>query len=627
MKQLCDQHDISDLNEIFSSEQSGINKPNPFMPAPLGAPPADVIPLLNTPRKGSRGSGGAGGGSGSGSRSGAGSRQGSHGGGGGHKRSISKQRTRSGDIGIPETILSEGPVIAHDPKDIPDLTNKDKSATYPITSPRLSFVKPFLMYPSETTFTVLSRHSEGENWFQTLLDQLYTKSSAFNRDLIQLILLNNSNLHTSSSILRNLLDSVILPLIYKRNDDTNTEYTERQHEKLDLMLYLIIILEVLPHLLLIKASADINLLKNLRLNLLHLINNFNVEVRNINSHLFPLSNSTIFLIILKKLINLNDLLITFIKLISKNSSRSLMSSDIENFLKMSSQTMKFEDNSTNNNPLNFFFNLNTTSMGEVNFNFKNDILSNDLIYTLIGYNYDPKVNDELKSSISMNFINDEINIVDEFFKNDLLMFLTSDYDYGDDDSESHNRRESQALHEETETEETQADSLPFQTGVSLNAPASQDSSSAETVLTIAEMNKLNSLIGLIDKKLLSTHFKSRYPILIYNNYIAYILNDILKYIFLKQQQSQLQLQHWKRLNEHMGGSGVGGVGSSSSGGGGGNGADGGNSSTDPHGSSQQQSGHGGGENSFGNWWVFNSFIQEYMSLMGEIVGLRDCINQ
>ena len=53
-------------------------------------------------------------------------------------------------------------------------------------------------------------------------------------------------------------------------------------------------------------------------------------------------------------------------------------------------------------------------MGEVNFNFKNEILSNDLIYTLIGYNFDPTTNSELKSSISMNFINEEINVIDEF---------------------------------------------------------------------------------------------------------------------------------------------------------------------------------------------------------------------
>lgn len=31
------------------------------------------------------------------------------------------------------------------------------------------------------------------------------------------------------------------------------------------------------------------------------------------------------------------------------------------------------------------------------------------------------------------------------------------------------------------------------------------------------------------------------------------------------------------------------------------------------------------ENSFGSWWVFNSIIQEYLSLLGEIVGLKDLI--
>lgn len=32
-----------------------------------------------------------------------------------------------------------------------------------------------------------------------------------------------------------------------------------------------------------------------------------------------------------------------------------------------------------------------------------------------------------------------------------------------------------------------------------------------------------------------------------------------------------------------------------------------------------------GESSFGSWWVFNSFVLEYLSLLGEIVGLQDLI--
>ncbi|RCK59344.1 RFX-like DNA-binding protein RFX2 [Candida viswanathii] len=325
---------------------------------------------------------------------------------------------------------------------------------------------------------------------------------------------------------------------------------EETYPNVDLTLYLIIILEILPYLLLMKSSTNINLLKNLRLNLLHLINNLNGELKKLNSSKFQVDKSTIFLILVKKLINLNDLLITFIKLINRDSSKAMMSHDIENFLKINSQTIKMDDDDSN-----FLFNFNTTSMGEVNFSFKNDILSNDLIYTLIGYNFDPNVNSELRNSISMNFINEEINIIDEFFKNDLLNFLNTDYHTGlDDDDQSelgidlpHPKNSSAGiswwvvvsrgnLRDQCLRPPTRNTSMSDAQAENKRA----SSSGNEAVLTLKEMAKLNSLISLIDKRLLSNQFKSKYPILMYNNCITYILNDILKYIFLKQQQQQLQ---------------------------------------------------------------------------------------
>ncbi|CAK9441134.1 uncharacterized protein LODBEIA_P50030 [Lodderomyces beijingensis] len=591
MKQLCEENELQDLTEIFSSDNANANsnRPNPFM-ASLGPPPGDVLSNMSTPRKS-------------------------------HRRLSSKSKIKLGQISesFPDSgDHNGGRGIGGEDNDNDDDDQQQQQQQHqhhhhhhqhhqhhhqkeelqvanPISSPRLSFVKPFLMYPNDQNFTVLAKNER--NWFQTLLDNVYSQNPHIDRNLVESILLQNANLKNNFSLLRNLIDSVIKPL----SDDRITF----DKKNVDLSLYLVIVLEVLPYLLLIKASADINLLKNLRLNLLHVINNLNSELKNVDSSKFPLSNSTIFLISLKKLINLNDLLITFIKLINKKSSKSMMSTDIENFLKINSQTIKLDEDTGDSNH-NFFFNLSTTSMGEINFNFKNDILSNDLIYTLIGYNYDPKVNSELKSSISMNFITEEINIIDEFFKNDLLKFLSSSYyddDYDDDDESG--SQVATNLH----NIDTQVDSVPQSGDLSQSQLQSQSAGSqkvpgdgSETVLTAGEMAKLNSLIGLIDIKLLSSHFKSKYPILIYNNYIAYILNDILKYIFLKQQQAQLQQQQQQQQQQRA--------------------------SEDSGSESQQpKSSNPLGENSFGNWWVFNSFIQEYMSLMGEIVGLQDCIAQ
>lgn len=603
IKQLCEDHDLNDLGEIFNNDHN-----NPF--ATLATSSGNVT-TSSSPRRGL-----------------------------GHRRNSSKLKLKS------ENILGNNPFLQplHSSSSLsqphqqqqhsqlhqqqhhhhqhplhPQNISEPSSAVIPqqlpeyenaISAPRLSFVKLNLKYPIDVNFSVL----DDNNWFVTLLYESYSRQPSINPSLIQQIFLKNEFLLNSSSLLRNLIDSVIKPLTM-----------EETYPNVDLTLYLIIILEILPYLLLVKSSTNINLLKNLRLNLLHLINNLNGELKKLNSPKFPIERSTIFLILVKKLINLNDLLITFIKLINRDSSKAMMSHDIENFLKISSQTIKMDDDDSN-----FFFNLNTTSMGEVNFSFKNDILSNDLIYTLIGYNFDPNVNSELRNSISMNFINEEINIIDEFFKNDLLNFLNTDFDTGlggevDVDEESglvidptptqriptHGSHGGSLSPEGIST--TNASVPPIRNTSMTDAQAankqvltsssSPSSSGNEAVLTLKEMVKLNSLLSLIDKRLLSNQFKSKYPILMYNNCITYILNDILKFIFLKQQQQQLQ------STTATGGANTGVPGSS-------------DTQQDPIPGSSTNN---GSNNSFGNWWVFNSFIQEYMSLMGEIVGLHDSL--
>ncbi|KAL6451939.1 RFX2 RFX-like DNA-binding protein RFX2 [Candida maltosa Xu316] len=604
IKQLCDDHELNDLNEIFNSSDHN----NPFLVAgPAIGTSSNVVLQSGTSTTGSSTP----------------SRRptiGSGGGGGHHRRNSSKSKMK----------LENNPFLQTSTGGTFPLMNQQQQQPVefdnPITSPRLSFIKSNLKYPMDAnaSFSILDEN----NWFLQILYQCYNYQPTLDQNLIQQIFLKNEFLLTNSSLLRNLMDLIIKPLAHQDIQSTN----------IDLTLYLVIILEILPYLLLVKSSTNINLLKNLRLNLLHLINNLNNELKSLNSPKFTINNSTIFLIVIKKLINLNDLLITFIKLINKDQSKVLMSNDIENFLKINSQTIKFDNNPTgtssasaaaaaaanttgNSEDSSFFFNLNTNSMGEVNFSFKNDILSNDLIYTLIGYNFDPNVNHELKNTISMNFINKEINIIDQFFKNDLLDFLNthdsssspstqhhnnpgdnnsvSDLEDEDDDDEDDDEEEEVIAIHHTHTNSLSPDPQSsvqhnLQSGSRHEASQSEDKS----ILSRKEMEKLNSLINLIDKKLLNNDFKEKYPILMYNNCICYILNDILKYIFLKQQQLQL------------------------------NSALDGDTQVDRDTQSQQRASNNNNNNSgsFGNWWVFNSFVQEYMSLIGEIVGLHDLIH-
>ncbi|RLV93215.1 RFX-like DNA-binding protein RFX2 [Spathaspora sp. JA1] len=556
IKQLCAQNELSDLSEIFSGE--------------IRLSSNQLLGSSTTPKRS-----------------------------GSHKRSSSKHK-----IKVPEAITESSPtnpfLSTEQPTTnptttgpIPQVTSTAETTTGPpLSSPNLSCIKPFLKFPAVDTFSILNSENE-DNWFTEVLFECYNRISIFGPNLIHEIFLKNENLVNNSSLLNNLMETLIKPL--------NIQVTI---PNIDLCLYLVIVIELSPYLLLIKSSTNINLLKTLRLNLMHLINNLNSELTRLNSPKFPINNSTIFLIVIKKLINLNDLLITFIKLINKDSKKSMMSTDIENFLKMNSQTLKLEAQDDDDSLLfNLNTNLNTTSMGEINFSFRNDILSNDLVYTLIGYNFDPNINSELRSSISMKFINEEINIIDDFFKKDLLMFLNSSFsDEEEEEVEEPEPRGDDPTQEiSQESLEGLSPSIQPQAGAELPSTTSGTTPSTgtsekrsegtnESVLSPREFSRLQALINLIDKRLLSQHFKAKYPILIYNNYITFILNDILKYIFLKQQQAQLQNLQRSTQDLDAGGS-------------------------------------GGSNNSFGNWWVFNSFIQEYMSLMGEIVGLYDSVEK
>jgi hypothetical protein len=498
IKKLCDQHEISELNNIYSNIQS------------------TTKPLLKKHQH--------------------------H-----HKRSSSKTKMKlENPIEFENQPPKQKPV-----NDEPVTETLGFLDDFVCATPNLSFVKPFSKYPVGEDFTILS--DGGSNWFNKVANNLYFENPNISQDMIQEVFLNNGNLQDKSSLMNNLISSIITPLC-----------ATQQRENIDLKLYFVIVGEILPYLLLIKSSSiDIPFLKNLRLNLLHLVTNFKDEITRLDSQNFKIINATKFLIMIKKFININDLLITLVKLIMKNNTKLVMSFDIENFLTNNENQEQFEPTMHVQPDDSLFMslsaNVGNTSGGDVNFNFKSDILSNDLIYTLVGYKFDPTTSSVLNSPVSMGLINQEIGLIETFFKKELLMFLNES---GGDHTKPHFQQ--QGIH---------------------------NSNNDNTILSTKELDKLIALFKLIDQQLLSGSFKSKYPIPIYNNLINFILNDILKFIFLKQQQ--LELQNIQFPTDHPGGGGE-------------------------HDEDNSQ-------NSFGNWWVFNSFIQEYISLIGEIVGLYDSL--
>ena len=502
IKKLCDQHEINELNTIYGNVQS------------------TTKPLLKKHQH--------------------------H-----HKRSSSKSKMKLENPIEFESQLPKQKPVNDEPITSPVTETLGFLDDFVCATPNLSFVKPFSKYPVDDDFTVLS--DGGSNWFNRVTNKIYFENPDISQEMIQEVFLNNDNLQDKSSLMHNMMNSIIAPLC-----------ATQQAENIDLKLYLVIIGEILPYLLLIKSSSiNIPFLKNLRLNLLHLVTNFKSEIARLGSGNFKPVDATKFLIVIKKFININDLLITLVKLIIKDNTKLVMSFDIENFLTNNEHQQQFEPTTHVQPDDSLFLSLSAsvgnTSGGDVNFSFKSDILSNDLIYALVGYKFDPTTSSVLNSSVSMSFINQEVSLFDTFFKKELLAFLNeSAGDY------TKTNFQEQGIH---------------------------NSNNDNTILSTKELDKLIALIKLIDQRLLPGSFKSKYPIPIYNNLINFILNDILKFIFLKQQQ--LQLQNIQFPTDHPGGGG--------------------------------EQDEDNPQNSFGNWWVFNSFIQEYISLIGEIVGLYDSL--
>ncbi|KAI5950300.1 hypothetical protein KGF57_004362 [Candida theae] len=584
IRQLCEQYDLDKLNKMFTEEGGGANAEYNELLFPGGVPTDVHTPIGAIPT-------------------------------GGTTNKRGRKRSRSSD--------------------------KDKLSTHRVQdvetrlTPRLSFIKMESKYPVESDFTVIQQVERQENWFSKLLADTYVKVPSINPEMIKTMLLTNASLVTESSLLENLLQLVFVPIMTQSGSSNSTKTTTTSN--FDLLIYIIIILEALPILLLTKPLADINLVTNLRRNFLYLINHLPQELAKLNNenatskqYKFPSDTVSTFLNLVKKMINLNDLLITLVKLLNKPEQSEMMGMDIwslvggkpvgsglvevedpqpSNLMSTSSAPpAKTEDTATSPSTTNTASNVCAT-----NLSFKNEIISSDLIHTLAAFRFNPATSLNVKSAsaISSSFISEDVSLLDEFFRVDLLQFLnggsdahcTSSLQYSslkDKYQIDTSIGEQASLQKILQIPQQHRDTAPTSTPIGQNFNTSEQSRCLKSILTTNEMKRVTSLLALIDTKLLSPHFKSKYPIQVFNNYITFMLNDVLKHIFIKQRQQKQTQEEF--LEE--------------------------GSSTLP-----QASRHGANFNantdssqsSFGSWWVFNSIVSEYLSLMGEISGLRDLL--
>lgn len=338
--------------------------------------------------------------------------------------------------------------------------------------PQLSFISTGLKYPAEFNTADL-------NWINNIKFNLL-QDPDFNDVSIEFII--KDIFITSSGSLTDL------SLLFNEKLINHIDLSEFN---IDLKLYLVVLLELIPMFLMIQLPEN---LKYFKINLLKFIDTFDNE--NLNQN-----NLRIFKILIKKLINLNDLLLSLIK-VTLCKSEDLIN-DIEKV-----------------------------------FNNNLDFLSNNLINSLISYNFDPTTNNNL---LNLTFINQEIIDIKRFFLVDLINYL----------------KKLKPMNKE-----------PSIKPESFEIPSSDHQ---DFNLSSNEYINLLDLIQLIDQHLLTPNFKSNYPILIFNNFISLVANDLVKLVYFRQQDQKLPYNH------------------------------------------------------FNNWFVLNSFIEEYLNLMGELVGLNNNI--
>lgn len=432
-----------------------------------------------------------------------------------------------------------------------NLEKDERAKTLPLAP--LSFALPEIKFPDRNDFTCINyEHS----WFSLIKASTYqffdTLEPSFPlRRRIQAFFLLKEELEDHTALCRNFMLHLIQPL----------DQNYKNIKNIDLRLYLIVITEILPFLLFVNSPSQDDFLKKFRLNCLYLINNLVGYMKCLDDHdSFPIKNAKMFCSILKKLININDLLITFLRFVSDDESpvEKAMLKDIKTYLlppEQNAHTDAQKKNAEKKGPISWPAGKdqmrnrgdedkekdpNGKEKEEGPDYFRKSVIFPGFTHTCIAFNFNPSREDHIDYSALFQYISEDVDSVQNFLTMDLLSLL-----------------EEVALKEQ-------------------NLPVT---STSTDFLSEREKFKLFSLLSLIHEKLLTRSIRKKYPIIICNNLLSTISNDTLKFIFNRNQK--------KNVGQNI----------------------------------------DQGNDSFANWWIFNSIIQEYMSLMGEIVGLYQTINQ
>lgn len=377
-------------------------------------------------------------------------------------------------------------------------------------TPNFSFLNPYCKFTSDDEFNMVNMYGDHENWFfekkQKVLRDLEGQLSMSLKPSLDSMLLNE-NLVTDDSLCTNTIENLFLPL-----------HDNCSHIKnLDLRLYAIMVLELLPYLLLLGSPTESEFLKNLKINLNYFINNFNMKLRDKGlDSFFSSVNLNKFLTIVKKLLSVNGMLLFLLNRPDKDIET--MVNDIEGL----SPDLKVQIDSEES------YLLDSTNT--------NNIFLANLLHTLRAFCLIPTKSESTDSSWSFDALKLDSIFLQNFFTHDLVNFF-------------HSFKNSSSHHD-------------------LNVP--------EHTSWKNDNSRILLIYQLVHHNLLTPSIRHKYPALVCANSFSLILNEIMKLLFYGFQSKTTEEFSINQVK-------------------------------------------------FKNWWTFNSFLQEYLTLISEVVSLIDLV--
>lgn len=380
-----------------------------------------------------------------------------------------------------------------------------------IPKAKLSFIQYHLRFPaiSLSPISLVDQSTDsGPNWFGTSSQHSLIALLVFstNISLIREVLFSTESLEKSEdAILRGLCDDLLAPIL-------RSEYKE---DKEYLHLFFICAIELLPYLMLIRSPKSANFIHLLKANVQHVVKNLEKEVVLLEDSSIDLQDVIAFIGLLRRMINFNGLLTSFLRIDLASDVVSGMQKDVKKIVQEG---------------------LQTATEGEMSELHR--LISKCVIQTLIGYQYTPK-EDGQQMSVEriIEMINEDCKTLQELLQVDVMRFLV-------------------------EMEQYHA-----QGSLKMGA------------ITEDTVRAVKKWVSLIDQKFLVHTLKEHYPISIFTSFTTLVTNQVLQFIY----------------REH----------------------------TIPFEGSER--GSLPNNATFRHWWMVASFLQEYLVVLGELVGLQDSL--